>query len=77
MLKHSWQQALAKCHKSAEAFTLVTVVGATGSTPREGGSKMVVTATSTFDTIGGGRLEFLATQRARELNKSSRFSIFR
>lgn len=67
MLKHSWQQALANCHESAEAFTLVTVVGATGSTPREGGSKMVVTANSTFDTIGGGRLEFLATQRAREL----------
>ncbi|MFT4730599.1 MAG: xanthine dehydrogenase accessory factor [Granulosicoccus sp.] len=67
MLKHSWQQALAKCHESAQAFTLVTVVGATGSTPREGGSKMVVTANETFDTIGGGRLEFLATQRAREL----------
>ncbi len=67
MLKHNWQQALAKCHENAEAFSLVTVVGATGSTPREGGSKMVVTGDQTFDTIGGGKLEFLATQRAREL----------
>ena len=67
MLKHNWQQALAKCHERAEAFTLVTVVGATGSTPREGGSKMVVTDEQAFDTIGGGKLEYLALQRAREL----------
>ena len=67
MLKHNWQQALAACHENAEAFALVTVVGATGSTPREGGSKMVVTVDKIFDTIGGGKLEFLAIQRAREL----------
>jgi len=67
MLKHSWQQALARCHEQSDAFTLVTVVGTTGSTPREGGSKMVVTVEDTFDTIGGGKLEYLATQRAREL----------
>jgi len=45
----------------------VTVIGASGSTPRDDGSKMVVTILSTFDTIGGGKLEFLATQQAREL----------
>jgi xanthine dehydrogenase accessory factor len=43
------------------------VVGANGSTPREDGSKMVVTIDATFDTIGGGKLEFLSTKLAREL----------
>lgn len=67
MIKQHWQQAVAKCQKEAEPFSLVTVVGATGSTPREGGSKMVVIADATFDSIGGGKLELLATQKAREL----------
>ncbi len=67
MIKHHWQQAVAKCQEEAEPFSLVTVVGTTGSTPREGGSKMVVTSDATFDSIGGGKLELLATQEARQL----------
>ena len=67
MINQPWQQAVAKCQKEAEPFSLVTVVGTTGSTPREGGSKMVVTRDATFDSIGGGKLELLATQKAREL----------
>ena len=67
MIKHRWQQAVAICQQNAQAFSLVTVVGTTGSTPREGGSKMVVTLDDTFDSIGGGKLELLATQRARKL----------
>jgi xanthine dehydrogenase accessory factor len=39
---------------------LVTVLGARGSTPRESGTKMVVSADATFGTIGGGHLEFKA-----------------
>lgn len=67
MIKHHWQQAVARCQQEGESFSLVTVVGTTGSTPREGGSKMVVTADATFDSIGGGRLELLATTKARKL----------
>ncbi len=67
MIRHTWQEAAAECRKQAEPFVLVTVVGTTGSTPREGGSKMVVTSTGSFDTMGGGRLEFLCIQKAREL----------
>ncbi len=67
MMKHHWQQAVADCQKNVQAFSLVTIVGATGSTPRDGGSKMVVTSDDTFDTIGGGKLEYLATDKAREL----------
>lgn len=38
-----------------------------GSTPREVGAEMVVTAQDTTGTIGGGRLEFDAIARAREM----------
>lgn len=67
MIRHHWQQAVAKCQEHAQAFSLVTIVGTTGSTPREGGSKMVVTKADTFDSIGGGKLELLATEHARQL----------
>jgi xanthine dehydrogenase accessory factor len=66
-MMHRWQQAISQCHDQGDAFVIVTVIGVSGSTPREGGSKMIVTQTDTFDTIGGGQLEFLTTQRAREL----------
>ncbi len=44
---------------------LVTVVGAKGSTPREAGARMVVSADGAISgTIGGGRLELEAIERA-------------
>jgi xanthine dehydrogenase accessory factor len=46
---------------------LVTVVVAKGSTPREAGVAMLVTADRAFGTIGGGRLEWEGLARAREL----------
>lgn len=46
---------------------LVEVDDAKGSTPREQGVAMLVTAERTFGTIGGGRLEWDAIARAREL----------
>ncbi|WP_196257980.1 xanthine dehydrogenase accessory protein XdhC [Pelagibacterium limicola] len=45
---------------------LVEVVEALGSTPREAGAWMVVSAHDTLGTIGGGQLEFLCIERARE-----------
>jgi len=63
----NWQAAVNQCHDSGVGFVLVTVIGANGSTPREGGSKVVVTDGLTFDTIGGGQLEFLAIQKSRRL----------
>ncbi|MFT4632815.1 MAG: xanthine dehydrogenase accessory factor [Candidatus Pseudothioglobus sp.] len=61
-----WQQAVNTCHEQGQPFVLVTIIGVSGSTPRESSSKMVVTGDVSIDTIGGGQLEFLATQRARE-----------
>lgn len=48
-------------------LVLVTVAQAQGSTPREAGAAMVVSATQTADTIGGGHLEWEATAIARAL----------
>lgn len=44
---------------------VVTVREARGSTPREAGTRMIVTGNRLFGTIGGGRLEWAATDRAR------------
>jgi xanthine dehydrogenase accessory factor len=46
---------------------LAEVAAAKGSTPREAGAAMLVTADACFGTIGGGRLEWETAARAREL----------
>jgi xanthine dehydrogenase accessory protein XdhC len=46
---------------------LVEVAEAKGSTPREAGAAMLVTPERSFGTIGGGRLEWEGTARARTL----------
>lgn len=45
----------------------VTILEAWGSTPREAGTCMWVTAASSGGTIGGGRMEWLAMRHARNL----------
>ncbi|HEV2676178.1 MAG TPA: xanthine dehydrogenase accessory protein XdhC, partial [Aliidongia sp.] len=62
-----WIETLARLKARREAAILVTVVGASGSTPREAGCKMVVTADRLHGTIGGGHLEFRALEIARDL----------
>lgn len=61
-----WYLAAAQCHEIGEAYTLITVLGTSGSTPREPGAKMVVTAEHCYDTIGGGQFEYLVAEAARE-----------
>ena len=60
--------------KSLRAFldasplaALVEVAEAKGSTPREKGAWMLVSPDRIFGTIGGGQLEFMAIDRAREI----------
>ena len=60
--------------KSLRAFldasplaALVEVSEAKGSTPREKGAWMLVSPDRIFGTIGGGQLEFMAIDRAREM----------
>ncbi|NVK57240.1 MAG: xanthine dehydrogenase accessory protein XdhC [Alteromonadaceae bacterium] len=61
-----WYEAIHHCERQAEGYALITVVTTAGSTPREQGTKMVVTAGRQYDTIGGGHLEFKAIELARE-----------
>ena len=50
-----------------EPAALIEVAAIKGSAPRETGARMLVTAVSSYGTIGGGRLEWDATRRARAL----------
>jgi xanthine dehydrogenase accessory factor len=62
-----WLDTLAALRARGEAAVLVTVVEALGSTPRDAGTKMVVTADALHGTIGGGNLEHKAIGEARRL----------
>jgi xanthine dehydrogenase accessory factor len=63
----AWLDALAALQRDGTPSVLVTVLAARGSTPREAGCKMVVTAGDAHGTIGGGNLEFQSLARARAL----------
>ncbi len=63
----NWIQAAADCDRLNRPFVLVTVLETEGSTPRDSDAKMLVTSDSSFDTIGGGQLEFQAIDTARQL----------
>lgn len=45
----------------------VRVISARGSTPREAGAEMIVTPDAIQGTIGGGQLEYMAIDRARQM----------
>ena len=54
MTPHMWYDAVSRCQRLGQSYVIITILSAAGSTPRETGTKMVVTGDSTFDTIGGG-----------------------
>ncbi|WP_254024504.1 xanthine dehydrogenase accessory protein XdhC [Mesorhizobium ventifaucium] len=51
----------------AGRVALVEVAGTKGSTPREKGAFMLVSGAAIFGTIGGGQLEYMAIDKARQL----------
>lgn len=63
----NWSAAIQHCQQQGSGYVIATIINTQGSTPRDGGSKMVITADTCYDTIGGGQLEFLLVQQAREL----------
>jgi xanthine dehydrogenase accessory factor len=67
MNSNRWFDALHQCEQEGASYVLITLLASAGSTPRENGAKMLVTADSEFDTIGGGHLEYEITQKARQL----------
>ncbi len=64
---HEWLPVLTDLTERGVPCVLITVMEAKGSTPREAGTKMVVTQAEQFGTIGGGNLEFQAIDEARKI----------
>ncbi|MCL4763617.1 MAG: xanthine dehydrogenase accessory protein XdhC [Burkholderiales bacterium] len=60
-----WHDALRDAAQRGERAVLVSVGSASGSTPREAGASMVVSAGALAGTIGGGHLEYEAIRIAR------------
>ena len=63
----SWLERAGALEAAGIPHVIVTVLGARGSTPRDSGTKMVVTADGSYCTIGGGHLEFRSMEIAREM----------
>ena len=63
----NWLTALAKLSTESQSHVLMTVLDTRGSSPRDVGTKMVVSKDEIFDTIGGGALEYQSIEIAREL----------
>ncbi|GGX45990.1 xanthine dehydrogenase accessory protein XdhC [Saccharospirillum salsuginis] len=62
-----WFDALHQLQHEGEPLVLLTVLSTAGSTPRDAATKMVVTASEQWDTLGGGHLEYKAIEEARRL----------
>ncbi|MER9681197.1 xanthine dehydrogenase accessory protein XdhC [Mesorhizobium sp. M0184] len=60
-------QSLKAFLASAGRVAFVEVAGTKGSTPRETGAFMLVSGSATFGTIGGGQLEYMAIDKARQM----------
>ncbi|MFC0268477.1 xanthine dehydrogenase accessory protein XdhC [Kushneria aurantia] len=70
-----WYDALAACRHAATPHVQAQVVSAAGSTPREPGAQMVITAEHHFDTLGGGRFEQQVIDAARALLREGREAV--
>ena len=66
-----WLDNLAELRQKNTPVILITVAQTQGSTPRETGTKMIVSATDFQGTIGGGNLEYNAIEFARSLLKNN------
>lgn len=62
-----WLKAIQRLRAGRRAGVLVTVMSVRGHAPREAGAKMVVASDNVWATVGGGNLEALAVERAREM----------
>ncbi len=70
-----WIKEAARLEESGIDFVMVSVLSIKGSTPREVGARMIVTANHSFGTIGGGHLEFKSIESAREQLKQNQAQI--
>ncbi len=61
----AWLDAVVRLRAAREPAVLVTVATVRGHAPRRPGAKMVVSASGSWGTIGGGNVEAVAIERAR------------
>lgn len=62
-----WWDAVARLRAAREPGVLVTLATVRGHAPRGGGAKLVVSAIDTWGSIGGGNVEAVAIERARQM----------
>jgi xanthine dehydrogenase accessory factor len=62
-----WPRQALECLGHGPDAVIVTVLAVEGSTPREAGVKMIVSARGSYGTIGGGNLEHQAIDQARRM----------
>lgn len=67
MPDRTWLDAVARLRADREPGVLVTVAAVRGHAPRAAGAKLVVSARGSWGSIGGGNLEAVAVDRARQL----------
>ena len=67
MPERTWLDAVARLRAAREPGVLVTVAAVRGHAPRAAGAKLVVGAHRTWGSIGGGNLEAVAIDRARQM----------
>ncbi|MBF6333026.1 xanthine dehydrogenase accessory protein XdhC [Nocardia transvalensis] len=63
----TWVAAVARLRARREPGVLVTVATVRGHAPRRAGAKLVVGHSETWGSVGGGNIEAVAIDRAREL----------
>jgi xanthine dehydrogenase accessory factor/xanthine dehydrogenase large subunit len=66
-MSESLSRVLAQYLRDGTPAIVVTVAEARGSAPRGAGASMVISADAIAGTVGGGRLEFEAMERARAM----------
>ena len=62
-----WINKAYELSQSNQAFVLVTLVSVVGHSPRHAGSKMLVTESECFGSVGGGNLEKTAVEKAKKM----------
>ncbi|MCZ0982481.1 xanthine dehydrogenase accessory protein XdhC [Streptomyces diastatochromogenes] len=67
----TWFAAVARLRARRESGVLVTVAAVRGHAPRDAGAKLVVGGGETWGSIGGGNVEAVAIDRAREMIAAS------
>ena len=73
--QETWHAALHRLQRDGIPHVLATQVTSAGSTPREPGARMVITADGIFDTLGGGTFEWQTIAAARACLNEQRFGL--